>query len=168
MTEELQKVVRLAGLTTTSNRKLYQLVRNEVESYERYSSGDLRVIGLPGFDHLDCIVKDKLSYADWCILHNTYSVTKVEGIEKNLKVFRAFRLKVTDIHLFVANRSNYSFKWHTDKINVCLYVLQGTKRLQIRNKTFLLRAGQWAIIPKGHLHRAFNCKNTWALSIGFK
>lgn len=158
----------MAGLTTISNRRLYRQVRDEIHSYDRYINGDLKIIGYPGFAHQDCIVKDKLSFAEWTATSNNYSVIKVEGIEKNRAVKQAFRLSVTDIHLFVAQHTNYSFKWHTDNINVFLFVLKGFKRLQVRNKTYLLKAGQGAIIPKGHLHRAFNHKGTWALSVGFK
>jgi mannose-6-phosphate isomerase-like protein (cupin superfamily) len=148
----------LAGLTTTSNQKLLQLVRGEIVSYDKYTTGELKVIGYPGFTNTDCVVKDKLSYADWLSTYSHYSTIKVEGLTVD---------KFTDVHLFVNTRTSYSFKWHTDSVNVYLYVIKGQKRLQVKNKTYLLTAGQGAYIPKGHLHRAFSKKDTWALSIGY-
>jgi mannose-6-phosphate isomerase-like protein (cupin superfamily) len=47
-------------------------------------------------------------------------------------------------------------------------VIKGKKRVYIKNKIHTLRAGQGVIIPKGNMHRVFNSKNTWALSVGFK
>ncbi len=145
-------------MVTTSNLKLYQKIKKEIISYDRYISGELKVIGYPGFAKTDCVVKDKLSYAQWLENHQCYSTIKVEGLAIE---------KFTDVHLFVNTRSSYSFKWHKDSVNVYLYVIKGQKRLQVKNKTYLLTAGQGAFIPKGQLHRAFSKKDTWALSIGF-
>jgi mannose-6-phosphate isomerase-like protein (cupin superfamily) len=166
MTDVLPKVKRLAGSITTSN--LYKLVRHELTSYERFASGELKVIGLLGYERTDCIVKDKFSYAEWVNAYKQYNTVKVEGIEKTATIKKAFNLPVTDIHLFVAQRTSYSFKWHYDEVNVFLFVLRGQKRLRVRNKTYILNPGQGAVIPKRHLHRAFSRKGTWALSIGFK
>lgn len=160
------KAKKLVGSIITS--KLYRLLVNEVTSYDRYQSGELKVIGLPGFEHTDCIVKEKLSYAEWIASCKKYAVTKVEGIEKTATIKKQFRLPTKDIHLFVANKTSYSFKWHTDNINVFLFVVKGKKRIQIKNKTHILRPGQGVIIPKGSLHKAFSQKSTWALSVGFK
>lgn len=155
----------MAGSTTTS--KLLRLVRNEPDSYAKYESGDLRVIGLPGLEHLDSVVKEHMSYLDWLEQKNKYTTVKVEGLEKDLsKYFKS--LKVKDIHLFVNQRTSYSFKWHCDSLDVFLFVLKGKKRLEIKNKTYILTAGSGVFIPKGHLHRAFSRKNTWALSLGLK
>jgi mannose-6-phosphate isomerase-like protein (cupin superfamily) len=132
-------------------------MRNEIVSYDKYTTGELKVIGYPGFPNIDCIVKDKLNYVQWLETHHHYSSIKVEGLCVE---------KFTDVHLFVNTRSAYSFKWHKDSVNVYLYVIKGQKRLQVKNKTYLLTAGQGAFIPKGHLHRAFSKKDTWALSIG--
>ncbi len=148
----------MAGLITTSNRRLLQLVRDEILSYDRYTTGELKVIGFPGFANTDCTVKDKLSYAEWLDTCQQYSTIKVEGLTVE---------KFKDVHLFVNTRSTYSFKWHKDSVNVYLYVIKGQKRLQVKNKTYLLTAGSGAFIPKGHLHRAFSKKDTWALSIGY-
>lgn len=148
----------MAGLITTSNRRLLQLVQDELLSYNRYDSGELRVIGYPGFANTDCIVKDKLSYSQWLETYHRYPTIKVEGLTVE---------KFSNVHLFVNTKSAYSFKWHTDEVNVYLYVIKGQKRLQVKNQTYILRAGQGVLIPKGHLHRAFSKKGTWALSIGY-
>lgn len=148
----------MAGLITTSNRRLFRLVKDELESYSRYDSGELRVIGYPGFANTDCVVKDKLSYSQWLETYHQYPTIKVEGLTVE---------KFSDVHLFVNTKSAYSFKWHADTVNVYLYVIKGQKRLQVKNRTYLLSAGQGAFIPKGQLHRAFSKKGTWALSIGY-
>jgi mannose-6-phosphate isomerase-like protein (cupin superfamily) len=142
-----------------SNGKLYQLVKDEILSFDRYNSGEIKVIGFPGFKNIDCIVKDKLSYAKWIEQYNNYSTIKVEGLMIE---------KFNDVHLFVNTKNGYSFKWHKDTVDVFLYVIKGQKKLQVKNKTYILSAGQGAFIPKGQLHRAFSKKDTWALSIGRK
>ncbi len=148
-----------------SNRNLLKLLRKEVTSYQRYESGELKVIGLPGHTSTDCVVKDKMSYALWVNTHRIYPTVKVEGLESVASKY--FKIRARNIHLFVNQKSAYSFKWHSDDINVFLYVIKGCKKLQIKNKTYWLNTGQGAYIPKGYLHRAFSLNNTWALSVGF-
>lgn len=147
----------MAKIVNLSNQALMQLVKHEIVSFDRYNSGELRVIGLPGFSNIDCIVKDKLSYSKWAETCQNFTTIKVEGLVVG---------KFNDVHLFVNTRNSYSFKWHTDSVDVYLYVIKGQKKLQVRDKTYLLSAGQGAFIPRGHLHRAFSKKDTWALSIG--
>lgn len=148
---------------------LLSLVKSEIISFNRYYSKDLKVIGLPDYPHTDAIVRDQVSFADWVEMQPSVPVIKVEGIENIAKVRKYFKqFKVTDIHLFVSQKTRYSFKWHKDTVNVYLYVLKGKKRVFIKNKIYELCAGQGVIIPKGHLHRVFNSKNTWALSVGIK
>jgi mannose-6-phosphate isomerase-like protein (cupin superfamily) len=159
-------VKKLAGLMIRSNRKLLKILRQEIVSYQRYESGELKVIGLPGYKNTDCIVKEKMSYSVWLTDRHKYTTVKVEGLESILSKFFK-KIKAQDIHLFVNQKNAYSFKWHYDDVNVFLYVLKGQKKLQVKNKTYWLTAGQGAYIPKRHLHRAFSCNNTWALSIGF-
>lgn len=155
----------MAGSTTVS--RLYRLVKDEVTSYDRYISNELKVIGLPGFENKDCIVSDKFSYIEWVENCKNYSVSKVEGIESIPFIKNYFQFPVSDIHLFVSNKTSYSFKWHYDDVNVFLFVLKGQKRLQVRSRTYILNPGQGALIPKRYLHRAFSRKGTWALSVGF-
>lgn len=148
-----------------SNRKLYNNCRDQIISYERYQSGELKVIGLPGLMHTDTVICNKFSYADWIKNYSKYSVIKVEGMETIIDEFKQF--KPRDIHLFVSNKTSFSFNWHKDNVNVFLYVIKGYKKLQVKSKTYILTAGQGALIPKGHLHRAFSKKDTWALSVGY-
>jgi mannose-6-phosphate isomerase-like protein (cupin superfamily) len=149
-----------------SNCKLLRMLQHEVVSYQRYETGELKVIGLPGYKNIDCIVKEKMSYSLWLADKHKYTTIKVEGLENKFsKYFK--KIKSQDIHLFVNQKNAYSFKWHYDDLDVFLYVVKGKKKLQVKNKTYWLTAGQGAYIPKGHLHRAFSCNDTWALSVGF-
>jgi hypothetical protein len=150
-----------------NNVRLLRILKKEIDSYQRYESGELRVIGLPNFSHVDCVVNQHMSYSSWVAFRHSYPTIKVEGLESVVsKHFKKFN--PIDVHLFVNQKNAYSFKWHYDKLNVFLYVVKGCKKLQIKNKTYKLTAGQGALIPKGHLHRAFSLKDTWALSIGMK
>jgi mannose-6-phosphate isomerase-like protein (cupin superfamily) len=146
---------------------LLRLIKQELDSYQKYESGELKVIGLPDLPHIDCVVNQHMSYAVWLNTRTQYPTVKVEGLERTIsKFFKKF--KTQDIHLFVNQKSAFSFKWHYDTVDVFLYVVKGVKKLQVKNKTYILRKGQGALIPKGHLHRAFSLKDTWALSVGLK
>jgi mannose-6-phosphate isomerase-like protein (cupin superfamily) len=140
------------------SRELLQLLKQQIISYDRYESGDLRVIGYPGFSNSDVVVRDRMSYSKWLESYQSYPIIKVEGLEDVIKGFKS-------VHLFYNQKSRRSFKWHTDPVNVQLHVLKGTKFLQVRNKNYKLVAGQSAIIPKNHLHRAYSTADTWALSV---
>lgn len=148
---------------------IYSLVKDEILSFDKYVNDELKAIGFPEYPFSDAVVSTQVSFAEWVSIQPTIPVVKVEGIEKIFKVRNHFKnLKVADIHLFVSQKTRYSFKWHKDTVNVYLYVIKGKKRVYIKNKIHTLKAGQGVIIPKGHLHRVFNSKNTWALSVGFK
>jgi len=152
------------------DRKLYKLVKDEIVSFDRFNLGQLSALdrSIPsGF--ISWEVKEKFSYSEWLKNLKSFTVIKVEGLEseKNIcKYFRTFRIK--DIHLFNSIKTDYSFGWHHDTVNVYLYVIKGKKIVSIKNKRFLVKTGQGILIPKGHKHRVFNYKNTWALSIGLK
>ena len=139
-------------------RKLLQLLKREITSYDRYESGELRVIGYPGFPNSDINVKYHMSYSQWLESHQSYPIIKVEGLENIVPGFKS-------VHLFYNQKSRHSFKWHTDPVDVQLYVIKGTKFLQVKNKNYKLVAGQSARIPKNYLHRAYSIADTWALSI---
>ena len=138
--------------------KLLPLLKQEIISYDKYESGDLKVIGYPGFSNSDVVVRDRMSYSQWLESYQSYPIIKVEGLENVIKGFKS-------VHLFYNQKSRHSFKWHTDPVNVQLHVLKGTKLLQVKNKNYKLVAGQSARIPKNHLHRAYSVADTWALSI---
>lgn len=140
------------------SRELLPLLKQQIISYDRYESGDLRVIGYPGFSNSDINVKYHMSYAEWLESYQSYPIIKVEGLEDVIKGFKS-------VHLFYNQKSRRSFKWHTDPVNVQLHVLKGTKFLQVRNKNYKLVAGQSARITKNHLHRAWSVADTWALSV---
>jgi mannose-6-phosphate isomerase-like protein (cupin superfamily) len=152
------------------NRILYKIVKDEIVSFDRYISGQLLALdrsALSGF--ISWNAKEKFSYTDWVQKINSFTVVKVEGLEDNKNICKYFRkFKIKDIHLFNSIKTDYSFGWHHDTVNVYLYVLKGKKRVSIKNKTVVLNAGQGILIPKGNKHRVFNYKNTWALSIGLK
>jgi mannose-6-phosphate isomerase-like protein (cupin superfamily) len=152
------------------NRILYKIVKDEIVSFDRYISGQLLALDrsvLSGF--ISWNAKEKFSYTDWVQKINSFTVVKVEGLEDNKNICKYFRkFKIKDIHLFNSIKTDYSFGWHHDTVNVYLYVLKGKKRVSIKNKTVVLNAGQGILIPKGNKHRVFNYKNTWALSIGLK
>jgi mannose-6-phosphate isomerase-like protein (cupin superfamily) len=143
------------------------MLRQEIISYDKYESGQLKVIGFESLLHTDCVVNTKFSYANWIVSHHKYPVIKVEGIETIKKIKRLVRFKIKNIHLFVSQKTSYSFNWHKDDVNVLLYVVRGYKKLQVKNKTYILTPGMSTLIPKRHLHRVFSKKDTWALSIGF-
>ena len=143
-----------------SSRQLLPLLRQEIISYDRYQSGQLKIIGYPGFSNSDIIVREVMGYVEWLGTYQQYPIIKIEGLENVIPVSDS-------VHLFYNQKSRRSFKWHTDPVNVHLHVLKGTKFLQVKNKDYKLVAGQSAIIPKNHLHRAYRTADTWALSIGF-
>lgn len=151
----------MAGLITTSK------LRVELFSHERYLLGQLSIFGYDQYKHTDTIVSNVMSYSDWINSYKDFNGIKVEGLETtNLpKHFKS--IKVKNIHLFLNQKSGFSFKWHSDDLNVFLYVVKGYKRVYIKNKMFKLQAGEGVYIPKHTLHKVFSDKNTWALSIGY-
>lgn len=136
------------------------MLRQEIISYERYESEQLKIIGFPGFAATDVVVSKFMSYSEWVATYQTYPIIKVEGLETTIPVAKT-------VHLFYNQRSQYSFNWHTDSVDVYLHVVKGRKTLQVQDRTYNLVSGKGAMIPIGHLHRAFSTKGTWALSLGF-
>lgn len=145
------------------------MLQDQITDYDRYASGQLKVIGYPDHPRSDCTVMDKLSYPMWINDYTKYPVIKVEGLE-SLELIRGIfpKLKTKSIHLFVNQRYGYSFNWHRDDCNVFLFVIKGQKTAWVRDRRYILNPGQGVMIPKGHLHRVRSIANTWALSIGIK
>jgi hypothetical protein len=141
------------------SNKLLPILKQEIVSYDRFEAGHLKVIGFPEFPSSDIIVRDFMSYSQWLMSYKQYPIIKVEGLEHIIPTAKS-------VHLFYNQKSRYSFKWHTDSVDVCLHVVKGLKVLQVKNRTYRLVAGQSANIPKNHLHRAYSVAGTWALSIG--
>ena len=148
-------------------KQLCSLLKDEPLSYNRYNSEQLKVIGFENYKHSDCIVKNKMSYSDWIFQKDKFPVIKIEGIEDIKKVMLHFP-KCKNIHMFVHQKSCRSFNWHTDNVTVFLFVLKGRKVVHIKSRKIVLTPGKGVIIPKGHLHKVFSNKGTWALSIGYQ
>ena len=98
----------MAGLITTSK------LRVELFSHERYLLGQLSIFGYDQYKHTDTIVSNVMSYSDWINSYKDFNGIKVEGLETtNLpKHFKS--IKVKNIHLFLNQKSGFSFKWHSD------------------------------------------------------
>ena len=150
--------------------RLLKIVKDEIISFDRFSSGQLLALDrnvATGF--MSWNANQKFTYTEWVESIKSFTVIKVEGLEDNKVLRNTFsQYNIKDIHLFNSIKTDYSFGWHHDTTNVYLYVLKGKKRVSIRNKTVVVTAGEGIFIPKGHKHRVFNNKDTWALSIGIK
>lgn len=141
------------------NCSLAKLARNEILSYEKYENGELKIIGYLTLNNQDVQVKDVMSFSKWIETYSVYPVIKVEGLERELD------LCSNSVHLFYSQQDGLSFNWHTDDVNVLLYVVQGEKLLQFEDEEYHLTEGDSAVIPKGTLHRVNSKCGTIALSI---
>jgi len=145
--------------------KTLKLLQDLLIDYDYYNGSMIRVID----QGKDWAVNDKLSYGNWLDQIRSFEVLKLEGLESIQNITGQFKKhKIKNIHAFYNQKSGFSFKWHSDNIQVLLVILKGQKRLEIKNKVFNLRVGDAVIIPKGHKHRAWSTKGTWALSIGLE
>jgi ribosomal protein L16 Arg81 hydroxylase len=150
-------------------KNLYKTLKEEIISFERFDNNEIVVIDRTGHTMWSWYANQKLSYTQYVSSIKNYSAIKVEGLEKNQNIKKFFgKLKIKDIHLFYSPKTDYSFGWHHDTTNVMLYVIKGRKRVQIKNKIYILKSGDCVSIPKGHKHRVFNQRDTWAISIGLK
>lgn len=157
----LKKERRLAGLITTSKLQL------EILDPNRYLLGQLSIFGYGNYKHSDTIVSNVMSYSDWVSNHKLYTGIKVEGLETSDLSKHFKNIKIKNIHLFLNQKTGFSFRWHRDDVNVFLYVVKGYKRVYIKNKVLNLKAGEGVYIPKRTLHKVFSNKDTWALSVGY-
>lgn len=150
-------------------RCLTRGIKDEILSFERFVNGQTIVVDRSTGKMLSWKAKDKTTYKEYVNNLKTYSAIKVEGLEEYKKITNLFKnYKIKDIHLFYSPKTSYSFGWHSDSVNVLLYVLKGKKHINIKNKKYILGTGDSILIPKRHIHRVFNYKDTWALSIGIK
>lgn len=150
------------------NRALIQLTKDLPVDYSRFENKNIRVIGYPGYSHVDCLVNDKFDYLTWIQSFTTFPIIKVEGLENINEIRNKFnKFDVKNIHLFVNQKPGFSFNWHKDDVNVYLYVLRGQKVVLLRNKRIVLNPSQGVYIPRGHIHKVFSRTNTWALSVGY-
>lgn len=168
MIKESLRAKKLDGLVTLYKKKILNLFKNEIISFDNYLDSSLKVIGLPGYQHSDCIVRDKYSYIDWVNCYKEVPIIKVESIKKKFPLIKYNHGKILNIHLFVSQVKSYSFDWHSDSVNVNLHVLKGKKKVYVKNKILILESGNSIFIPKGYKHKVLSDKDTWALSIGYK
>ena len=123
-------------------------------------------------DGLDWKVNDKLSYREWVESKDLYPTIKLEQFEDcpNINDFLDPDLSkyVEKVNVFVTNAAGTSFDWHTDNLNVYLYVLCGYKRVETPEKEYKLQSNEYALIEKGTKHKVYSDVKTVALSIGFK
>lgn len=142
-------------------------LRNLILSYEYYYCDKLIALDRRDRSFKAWHVKQKFSYSYWIKNYKSFCSVIAEKLECQDEFSKMFGLRrVINLHLFYSPKTNYSFNWHTDTENVYLYVLKGKKTVQIKNKKYKLTAGKGVHIPKGHKHRVFNSKETWALSFG--
>lgn len=133
--------------------------------FNYYDRGLIRVIE----GRIDWAVKDKLSYSQWIDTYKQYPVIKIEGIELNSEILKTYpNLQIKNIHAFFSQKTGYSFKWHKDDLDVILLVLSGHKTVHLRNNIIDLYKGEKLLIKKGHIHKVFSKRGTWALSIGLQ
>ena len=150
-----------------TTRNLTKLVKQELLNYDRYVAKQLKIIGYFGYEHMDTIIAEKMSFVKWLETYKTWKVIKIEGFESHASSIRQYvPCKFDTAHAFYHQRTGTSFKWHTDTVNVLLLVLQGSKIVHLKNRRIVLTAGQSILIPKGSLHKVFSRKGTIALSIG--
>jgi mannose-6-phosphate isomerase-like protein (cupin superfamily) len=150
------------------SESLLKLIKSQHLDYERFISGQIKVIGSNEYPTSDVIANTLMTYSKWVERHTEFPIIKVEGLEniQKLKIFFN-RFKIKDIHLFISQHAGKSFNWHFDTVDVFLYVVKGHKIVKVKNTKKLLRASDGIIIPKRAMHKVFSNKNTWALSIGY-
>ena len=93
---------------------------------------------------------------------------KIEGLEKQYKNI-THDLGITkkhSIHLYISPKDSKSFPTHTDPIDVFIYVIEGTKVMEVNNSIHTIKEGEYISIPAGTPHRAINNYNSTMLSIG--
>ncbi len=102
---------------------------------------------------------------------------KVEGMERLSEPLHRFVKRVarwTDhdgpvsCHLFSASVGSESFPTHTDPDDVFIYVVTGTKHMEVDGKEYKLLAGQAIFIPHDVPHRALNTEASIMLSVGLE
>ena len=144
---------------------MIELLKSEIESYDRYQNNQIFYIDENGKDFS---VKDSFSYSQWLKKIIEYSTIKVEGLENNHFITSNFlRFKINSIHLFYKNKKGFSFNWHKDDTNVYLYVIGGRKKVFIEDNIYWVGNGDGVHIKKGQKHKVESDDQTWALSIGY-
>lgn len=151
-----------------SAKLLIGVLEKEIYSYDRYLNEELKVIGYSDKQHSDTVVSSVMSYSEWVNTAKQYDTIKIEGIETISEILMHFdTFNPKNIHMFYTQRASRSFDWHSDDVNVYLYVLRGTKWVEMEHKKVILEAGDSAVIPAGCMHRVYSETDTLALSVGY-
>ena len=138
-------------------------LRGLIFSFDMFQKN--QIVGI--LDSLDVFIKDVMSFREWTMAHETFDVIKIEGIESNNKIVSQLNIpSIKNIHLFIHNKTSYSFNWHKDDVTVLLYVVTGMKIVYIKNSRHTVKAGSFIKIPRRQIHKVFSKKGTVALSIG--
>lgn len=149
---------RCSIITKEINSQLYNI--------DNYIAGNFRVI-VDGCDDVE--VSTTYSFEEWIDNIKKFPLVKIEGMEDNKTInFVLNKYIVGSIHVFITNKTGYSFNWHKDKCTVLLLVLQGKKIVNIMNKKTTIKQNEFVVIKRGEMHRVFSTKGTIALSIGIK
>lgn len=164
MNKEKLLAKKLVGL----DKKIIPELKNEFYSFDKFLSGDIKIIGYNNFLHTDVKVKDVMNFSTWVKQKKLFPVLKIESMESHQSILKSFNfLKSDSIHVFLNQKSGYSFKWHSDDVHVILLVLEGCKKVFVKNKITILNQGDFIFIPRGSKHKVLSKKNTLALSFGF-
>lgn len=144
---------------------MIDLLKSEIESYNRYENNQLFYIDQNGRDYS---VKSQISFSEWLLIYKSFPTLKVEGLEDNTLIKSKFsKIKnINSIHLFVKQQKGFSFDWHKDNTNVYLYVIKGIKKVFIDDEVSLVNSGDCIYIKKGKKHKVDSVDDTWALSVG--
>ncbi len=150
-----------------------EVLTKEIESYDRYNDEQVKFIE----NGKDYTSKEKLSYIEWLEKWKEHSHVKVEGIDYhklNLNISDIADKEIKNTHLFVCNKNGKSFKPHSDKLNVFLYVIKGKKEIFFYDESKevvdseIVEEGKGIFIYAGEIHSVKSDNHTWALSIGCK
>jgi mannose-6-phosphate isomerase-like protein (cupin superfamily) len=153
---------------TEINCSIEDLLKDSYLDFNRYSTGQLKIIGYDQYQNSDTVVKNIMSYREWLETCNSYPTIKVEGLEELDELKSKFSsINIKNVHLFITQFSGYSFDWHCDDVEVFLYVIKGKKQVMFSDAEVILEKGSGITIPLGVSHKVYSEANTWALSIGY-
>lgn len=102
---------------------------------------------------------------------------KIEGVEKLSDKLHGICRKLADAfehngavtcHLFVAEAGTGSFPMHTDPDDVLMYVVEGSKTIELEDEVIILNAGDSLFLSKNTPHKAINEQASTMLSFGFE
>jgi len=140
-----------------------------LSSHYPYEQGQVWVIHPSGLSTQALNAMDVIKCEDCTI--------KVEGYEKlSRRLFDAVQSVAQNLnhngpvtcHLFRSPKGAASFPAHTDPDDVVLYIVSGTKTIELEDRVATLGAGEVLYLPRGTIHRAVNHDASLMLSIGLE